>query len=176
MGDGSSEPRFICDRMCGALCRFLRFMGYDTLNANDLTPGNPKEDSLLLKTADIEDRILLTRDFELAGRDPNRVFRLSSESLDNQIYTLIIAGYIKPNIRLTRCSLCNHLLSPVSDKDLSEFLKKNPTIVLDCTQEIQKITWCKHCRKLYWEGSHTRKMREQLHQIYLLGEEGRTKA
>ncbi|WP_414675290.1 Mut7-C RNAse domain-containing protein [Methanospirillum sp.] len=38
------------------------------------------------------------------------------------------------------------------------------------------MTWCTHCRKIYWEGSHTRKMREQIHQIYLLGEEGRTSA
>ncbi|PWR73179.1 Mut7-C RNAse domain-containing protein [Methanospirillum lacunae] len=176
MPDRLSESRFICDRMFGALCRFLRLLGYDTLNANDLTPGNPKEDSILLIIAKKEDRILLTRDAELARRDPNRVFYLVSERLEDQIRTLIIAGYIKPNLRLTRCSLCNHLLAPASDEALSEFLRENPSIIFNSSPDEEKITWCRNCRKIYWEGSHTRKMREQIHQIYLLGEEGRTSA
>lgn len=162
--------------MLGALCKFLRLLGYDTLNANDLTPGNPKEDSILLILAESEDRFLLTRDAELARRNPNRVYYLASERVEDQIRTLIIAGYIKPNLRLTRCSLCNHLLAPASDEDLSKFLKENPSIIFNSSPDEEKIMWCRNCRKIYWEGSHTRKMREQIHQIYLLGEEGRTSA
>jgi uncharacterized protein len=130
----------------------------------------------LLRISDCEDRILLTRDAELARRDPNRVFYLVSERLEDQIRTLIIAGYIEPNLRLTRCSLCNHLLEPASDEVLSDFSYDNPSIIFNSSQDEEKITWCRHCKKIYWEGSHTRKMREQIHQIYLLGDEGRTSA
>jgi uncharacterized protein with PIN domain len=46
-----TEPRFITDRMLGTLTRYLRFMGYDTVSANDLYEGNRREDSLLLERA-----------------------------------------------------------------------------------------------------------------------------
>ncbi len=42
----SSRPegraRFVADRMLGTLTRYLRLMGYDTLSANALSPGNPR--------------------------------------------------------------------------------------------------------------------------------------
>ena len=58
--------------MLGTLCRYLRFMGYDAESAHSLSEGNPREDTLLLRSAEREDRILLTRDKELCkeGRGP----------------------------------------------------------------------------------------------------------
>ncbi|MFH0967638.1 MAG: Mut7-C RNAse domain-containing protein [Methanobacteriota archaeon] len=38
MTDRTQETRFICDRMVGSVCRYLRLMGYDTFSANDLPP------------------------------------------------------------------------------------------------------------------------------------------
>ncbi|MDD1677142.1 MAG: Mut7-C RNAse domain-containing protein, partial [Methanomicrobiales archaeon] len=54
--------------MLGTLTRYLRFMGYDTLSANSLEGGNAAEDTVLLRIAENEGRILLTRDRELARR------------------------------------------------------------------------------------------------------------
>ena len=69
----SPEPRFITDRMLGTLTRYLRFMGYNTVSANSgFEEGNAKEDTLLLACAEQEDRILLTRDTELAQRGKDR--------------------------------------------------------------------------------------------------------
>ncbi|HRR88201.1 MAG TPA: Mut7-C RNAse domain-containing protein, partial [Methanoculleus sp.] len=61
MSRRSGERRFLTDRMLGTLTRYLRFMGYDTLSANGLSPGSTREDSLLLEIATCEDRVLLTR-------------------------------------------------------------------------------------------------------------------
>jgi len=55
-----SPRRFLTDRMLGTLTRYLRFMGYDTMSANSLSPGNTREDTLLLDIASKDDRILLT--------------------------------------------------------------------------------------------------------------------
>ena len=54
--------------MLGTLCRYLRFMGYDAESAHSMSEGNPREDTLLLRSAEREDRILLTRDRESARR------------------------------------------------------------------------------------------------------------
>ncbi len=56
--------------MLGTLTRYLRFMGYDTMSANSLSPGgSTREDTLLLEiAAGGDDRFLLTRDRELARR------------------------------------------------------------------------------------------------------------
>ncbi len=54
--------------MLGTLSRYFRFMGYDTVSASGMAEGNAKEDTLLLELASHENRILLTRDTELAAR------------------------------------------------------------------------------------------------------------
>ncbi|CVK34299.1 Mut7-C RNAse domain-containing protein [Methanoculleus bourgensis] len=38
-----SPRRFLTDRMLGTLTRYLRFMGYDTMSANSLSPGNTRK-------------------------------------------------------------------------------------------------------------------------------------
>ena len=149
------EHRFICDRMAGSLCRHLRLMGYDTLSANDLPAGNRREDTLLLKKASEEDRILLTRDAELARRDNSQVIYLTSEKIGEQLRQLINAGLISPVIRLTRCSLCNTPLIPISRDDRSKLTEKIP----DFDPGDAPVLWCTGCKKAYWEGSHTINMR-----------------
>jgi len=67
-GELPGQPRFLADRMLGTLCRYLRFMGYDTVSATEMAEGNTREDTILLARARAEGRILLTRDRELARR------------------------------------------------------------------------------------------------------------
>ncbi len=114
----ASENQFICDRMAGSLCRRLRLLGYDTRDANDLPQGNPKEDTLLLSIASEENRLLLTRDAELSQRDKELVIYLSGDTLEDQIRQLIRSGLIVPELRLIRCSICNHLLTSISAETL----------------------------------------------------------
>jgi uncharacterized protein with PIN domain len=85
-------------------------MGYDCRSANDLPPGNPREDTDILKIAGEEKRIILTQDAELARRGEGNAIRLVSSDLAAQIRQLVQAGLIHPEIRLTRCSRCNALL------------------------------------------------------------------
>ncbi|HWQ68244.1 MAG TPA: Mut7-C RNAse domain-containing protein [Methanospirillum sp.] len=150
------EKRFLCDRMAGSLCRYLRLMGYDTLSANDMQPGNPAEDTILLKMAIHEDRILLTRDAELSRRNALVVLYLESESLEGQIIQLVGRQLIIPVIRLTRCSLCNSQLIEYKPGEGGED---------HISDEITTISWCPFCKKAYWEGSHTSAMRNHLARI-----------
>jgi uncharacterized protein with PIN domain len=154
--ESSSERRFICDRMVGSLCRHLRLMGYDTLSANDLPPGNRKEDTGLLTTAREENRIILTRDAEFSRRDDRYVKLLTGRTVMDQVRNLIQDDLIVPMLRLTRCSVCNSPLVLLPDN------VKEEEVPDDCITKNIPVMWCMKCKKAYWEGSHTSRMRATL--------------
>jgi len=103
--------------MLGTLTRYLRFMGYDTMSANSLTPGSTREDTLLLEIASRDDRLLLTRDRELARRGGAQAVYIDSEEVMDQIRQVADLGLIEPTLRMSRCSLCNTRLRPATVRE-----------------------------------------------------------
>ena len=134
--------------MLGTLTRYLRFMGYDTVSASGLAEGNAKEDTLLLELASRENRILLTRDTELAARGRERAVLISSDEIMEQIRQMIDCGLITRRVMMTRCSLCNTVLRSATREEIddADYAPQDTTGLTFC--------WCGHCRKLYWNGSH----------------------
>jgi uncharacterized protein with PIN domain len=148
--------RFLTDRMLGTLTRYLRFMGYDTMSANSLTPGSSREDTLLLEIAAEDDRVLLTRDRELARRGGARAVYIASEAIMDQIRQIADLGLIEPGIRMSRCSLCNTRLRPATAREIRG--------AAYAPREIRGrgFSWCPVCRKLYWIGSHSDRLEKCL--------------
>jgi len=105
--ESAPETRFITDRMLGTLSRDLPFMGFNTVSAHGFAGGNAKEDTLLLNLAARENRILLTRDFELALRGKDQAILIKSDEVMEQVQQLIDRGLIVRRLMMTRCSLCN---------------------------------------------------------------------
>ena len=138
--------------MLGTLTRYLRFMGYDTMSANSLASGSPGEDSRLLEIARSENRVLLTRDRELARRGGTFAIFLDPEDPMEQVDKLARAGLIEPRLRLTRCSLCNEPLRRARSKEIrvSPYAPESRDGLV--------FYWCRRCRKLYWTGSHVTAM------------------
>lgn len=134
--------------MLGTLTRYLRFMGYDTMSANSLTPGNTREDTLLLAIASSEDRILLTRDRELADRGGAQVVFMQSEEIMEQVRQIVDLGLIEPKVRMSRCSICNMRLRPATMREI----KDTPYAPQHDRKRV--FTWCPACQRLYWMGSH----------------------
>lgn len=158
-GQDDAEHRFVADRMLGTLTRYLRFMGYDTKSANSFAEGNAKEDTTLLEIARAEGRILLTRDRELARRGGSLACWISSEDVLQQVRQLAEQGLIVPEIRMSRCSLCNTPLRPARRREI-ESSKYAPR----GNQELS-FFWCRRCRKLYWMGSHGEDLERRLEEI-----------
>jgi len=150
------ETRFITDRMLGTLCRYLRFMGYNTVSANGFAEGNTKEDTLLLNLASREDRILLTRDTELAGRGKDRAVLIASDEVMDQVQQLIDRGVIVRRLMMTRCSLCNTLLREATDQEITraDYAPRDKNGLTFC--------WCEQCSKLYWNGSHGKHISDRI--------------
>lgn len=142
--------------MLGTLSRYLRFMGYNTLSANGFAEGNTKEDTLLLNLALSEDRILLTRDAELARRGKERAVLVKSEDVMDQIGQLIDSGLIVRRVRMSRCSLCNTVLREADEAEIraADYAPKDTKRFF--------FFWCDQCGRLYWNGSHGKSISERI--------------
>jgi uncharacterized protein with PIN domain len=152
----TKRTRFVADRMLGTLCRYLRFMGYDTISANALSPGNSSEDTLLIRIAHDEGRVLLTRDRELASRAGPEGILVTSDDVIGQVTQLRDAACIDPEIRMTRCSLCNTPLREASlfEIEHADYAPKDNTGFA--------FFFCPHCDKLYWNGSHGKNLTDRI--------------
>lgn len=133
--------------------RWLRAAGYDTVIIE-----TPLQDSEILQQAVEENRLLITRDRHIQDLDPNQehVLWLQSNSTEECVRELsqhlVINWLLKP---FSRCLLCNSLLVETNKPDVQQ--------VPEGIQEHFQHFWsCPECRKVYWEGSHTKRMRKQL--------------
>ena len=142
--------------MLGTLGRYLRFMGYDTISANSIPPGNPGEDSLLLGIASREGRVLLTRDRELAKRGAEQAVFISPVGVLPQLQGLVDLGLVEPRIRMNRCSLCNEKMRRAHGTEI-----RNASYA-PVQRDGLTFLWCVHCRKLYWAGSHSEDLANRL--------------
>jgi uncharacterized protein with PIN domain len=142
--------------MLGTLSRYLRFMGYNTLSANGFAEGNTKEDTLLLSIAFCEDRILLTRDAELARRGKERAVLVKSDDVMDQVRQLVEGGLIVRRVRMSRCSLCNTVLREAAAAEIraADYAPRDTTGF--------HFFWCDQCGKLYWNGSHGKSISERI--------------
>ncbi len=145
--------KFLVDEMLQRLGSWLRAAGYDTVIARD-----GRDDYALLRQAIDEDRLLLTRDRELARhrRAPGRVLLLECDGLDDCIRELSekldIDWLHRP---FHRCLVCNTELVPADEAARARIPER--------ARERSEDAWyCPVCRKVYWEGSHVDRMRKRL--------------
>ena len=155
--------KHLCDHMLGTLAKWQRFMGYDTAY-----PG-PLSDSQIHRLAAAEDRIVLTRDKELASRGAGAV-RVRSDDLDEQIHEVASALGLRIVDPLSRCSLCNTVLIPAEPGSLEG---RVPEGVLDRHHEFWR---CPSCGRVYWQGTHWDKMVERLNGLRLPRDAGSPRA
>ncbi|HRY30044.1 MAG TPA: Mut7-C RNAse domain-containing protein [Elusimicrobiota bacterium] len=147
MSDG---PRFLADAMLGRLARWLRLLGYDT--AYD--PGAADEE--LLHRALREGRVLLTGDGGISRRKSLRLLLLRQKTLEDQLRRVMAEFRLRPKEELffSRCPVCNEPLAPAPKEKLRE---RVPERVFERQDDFYR---CAACEKIYWQGSHSRKVRE----------------
>jgi hypothetical protein len=145
--------RLLCDEMLRGVGRWLRVAGYDTAIA---TRGLSDHD--LLARAGAEDRVVLTCDRKLARQAPAgvRVVTLASESLDAAAAELAERlGIDWLRAPLTRCLLDNAMLRLAGPADVA-------SIPEPARHGAGPILACPSCHRVYWPGSHVRRMRARL--------------
>ena len=145
--------RFIADAMLGTLAKWLRILGFDTQFDTSLS------DDQLVRLARAQDRVLLTRDQELAQRRGLDIVFVGSERLDDQIVQVLRELDLEPNRSFSRCPVCNELLT---EMDREEALLRVPPYV---AQTHKTFKSCPACQRIYWRGTHWQRMEDQLIRI-----------
>lgn len=150
-----NPPRFAADAMLGRLARWLRVLGYDT--SHDMTLADP----VLVARAEEEGRILLTRDRHLLKElRPARAHEVRQDDPLLQLKDLVGALELGPPAELfTRCLLCNAVLRVLDEAQARPLL---PAGVQDVPGPVRQ---CPECGRLYWDGSHVRRMRAALERV-----------
>lgn len=140
--------------MCGGLRSYLRLCGHDTAYALE---RGVEADDRLAALADAEDRTLVTRDVDLAGRRADAV-RLSSRETREQLRELRTAGVaLSPTDEPTRCGACNGRLYEVAPGE--------PTPDYAPESGEQAVWRCPDCGQYFWRGSHWDRMCETLAEL-----------
>jgi uncharacterized protein len=158
MNSGGQMPTFMVDRMLGSLAKWLRILGYDSRYDNDLT------DEQILEAAKSENRILLTRDRELAGK--GKGFFLATTDRDEQLSLVAKRFSLTYGAERRRCSVCNGKLSIIDEQRAKELVPAK-------SFEAAKEYWiCDTCGKAYWDGTHWTGIMERFRKLGLIPEGG----
>lgn len=148
-----AAPRFLADEMVGRLARYLRFVGCDTVYARGLA------DEEIVERAHRERRVVVTRDRALADRAELAVL-LTSPHLPDQ-WKAVRAAYpeVPQEVGFLRCTECNGELRvhlPATGEP------RPPGVPWERVDQGLELFQCTECGHLYWEGSHTARIRSQL--------------
>jgi uncharacterized protein with PIN domain len=141
--------------MLGTLAKWLRILGFDTAFDPAL------DDHHLVRLARAENRVLLTRDQELARRRGVRVLLVDSENLGDQIRQVLADLELLPDRSSSRCPVCNE---PLVTIDRAQAEAHVPAYVAQTHSTFKR---CPACRRIFWRGTHWQKMDEQLDQFGL---------
>lgn len=149
--------RFVVDVMLGRLARWLRILGFDAVYLRDA------RDETLIRVAEDEERILLTKDARLLQRMRVNGYLVRSRTWEDQLREVIAEFRLRPLIdAFSRCLECNVPLIEVEKECIAPRL---PPRVTECCQEFYL---CPSCQRIYWSGTHVERMSEKI--AALLGE------
>lgn len=138
--------------MLGTLARKLRMLGIDAAFARDADDGELK---FLVR---FEGRILLSRDCRLVRSLGNRAWQVAGGDVREEFLSIapaLAAAGCRP-APMSRCLECNRELIPAHPASTRA---KVPPHVLGKGLDLVS---CPECGKVYWKGTHTGRMREEV--------------
>jgi uncharacterized protein with PIN domain len=125
-------------------------MGFDTLYDAEW------DDFHLVQVARDEDRVLLTRDRQLAMRRDTRTLLVEHQVLADQLRQVASQLSLRVDRPFSRCSVCNRPLAYVS---ADQVRGRVPAYV---SKAFDRFRICTGCERIYWRGSHWERMRALL--------------
>jgi uncharacterized protein len=143
-------PAFVLDVHLGRLAQYLRLVGCDAVYENDAS------DDWLARTADINERFLLTRDRALLMRkDVERGYFVRDDDPIRQLVEVARRFKLAPRVRpLSRCLTCNGVLIQVEKRAVEKRIEPG-------TRRYFEQFWqCQECGNVYWKGSHYERLLE----------------
>jgi hypothetical protein len=160
-GISSLRPRplrrvkFVADVHLGKLVRVLRLLGIDVVQPDD------PEDEELVRISQEEGRVLLTRDRHLLKHGKlTHGYYVRADGAVEQAREVLQRFDLWEEVRpFTRCLLCNGSLEPVPKEEVLEKIPPRTAAWLD------EYTRCRSCGRLYWPGTHYRRLNEMIARV-----------
>jgi hypothetical protein len=142
--------KLLVNGMLGSLAKWLRILGYDTAYFSQIG------DNELARIARAEERILLTRDRELAKREGLNCLLIESDELEEQVRQAIEGLGLTLDRPFSRCPICNTPLKEIGKEEVKD---RVPVYIF---QTHKHFRFCPKCEKPYWRGTHWDKMKETI--------------
>ncbi len=144
----SGPRRFVADVHLGRLAAYLRLLGMDTLYRNDL------KDPEIAQIASCEKRTVLTRDRGLLKRaDVMYGYWIRHTEPRKQLAEVVSRFELGGSADLfTRCLVCN---TPLERADWAAIAARLPQRTAEHFRDFHS---CPNCNRVYWKGSHYRRM------------------
>lgn len=138
------DGRFVLDGHLGRLAAYLRALGFDVAWDRDA------DDAAIARVAQVEDRVVLTRDVGLLKRSAVRHGRFvrataPTEQLAEIVRVFRLADRAAP---FTRCLRCNTKLADAARDSLRDVV---PSAVLE---RFDRFSACPTCGRAFWRGTH----------------------
>jgi len=141
--------RFVLDQHLARLAAYLRLLGLDCVHRT------PFPDEEVARVALDENRILLSRDRQLLMRRAvvHGGFVHATDPMAQVPEVLRRFGAPECYAPFARCLSCNGVLRPAAREDVEDRLQP------DTRRYYAEFRECPDCRRVYWDGSHVRRMR-----------------
>jgi uncharacterized protein len=148
---------FACDAMLGGLARWLRAAGYDACWRVDSADGD------LVRLSRAEGRYLLSSDHGIFLRTVVRDGALPALFVPLRLSPLEQLAHVFEKLRLQprepRCMACGGALLAIAKEQAASRVPPRTFAWLDDYWE------CSRCGKVFWHGTHWRRIEEQLRRI-----------
>jgi uncharacterized protein with PIN domain len=142
--------------MLGSLNRWLRICGYQTEFYKDVS-----DQELIIKAKE-KDLILLTKDqtlFRKATKKNVKAFIVTGKNDEEKIASVAKEFSLTLNPKMARCTKCGSELYRVLKKSVKNVV---PPGSIDMYNDYWR---CKSCAKVYWRGSHWKKIEEKVSKV-----------
>ncbi len=155
----SQPPQFVVDSNLGRLARYLRLLGFDCLYCNDYS------DDMVARIAGEQQRVVLTRDRSLLHRKiviHGYFVRADKPKIQTRevLKRFALFSLIKP---LTHCTHCNGVLAETGKSRIEHRLEPLTR------QYYDKFLMCPDCNRIYWQGSHSKRIKQLLDELAYQG-------
>jgi len=146
-----NNARFAIDSGLGKLAKNMRILGFDVIYSND-----SNEFVHIIERAKKEKRLILTRNRKLLKELlDNFVILMKDLPLSEQLKYLMSKLGLTNKLRpLSRCIDCNTVLLKVSKESVKNQVPPKVFLLNDV------FSTCSQCHKIYWRGSHYRRMHD----------------
>jgi uncharacterized protein len=144
------DARFVLDVHLGKLAAYLRMLGFDAFYRSCF------DDAEIAAVSADEGRVLLTRDRGLLKRgNVARGYWLRETDSRRQAAEIVRRYQLVDAIRpFVRCMACN---AELVDAAKSQVIDRLPPRTAQLYEEFRQ---CPRCRRIYWKGSHYRRMQQ----------------